>query len=177
VSFTTLKYNDVIKMLGIFFNKTLKISLLFTTLIATSTINTVVNAQETPQIFGDIKIGHKFNPDPFTVRGMSGGSISGKRIAGRKDTLTGPCQGFFDRKPDHTLELTDKFEYLKLQIQSPEDTTLVIKGPGGTWCNDDFDGKNPGIVGEWLPGTYQIWIGSYNKNKYLPYTLQITEVK
>jgi hypothetical protein len=158
-------------------NKVLKVSLLLATLAVTSTISTVAHAQEAEPIFGDMKIGHKFNPDPLTVRGMSGGSISGRVIAGRKDTLTGPCQGFFDRKPDHSLELTNKFEYLKLQIQSPEDTTLVIKGPGGSWCNDDFDGKNPGIVGEWLPGTYKIWVGVYQRNRYLPYKLQITEVK
>jgi hypothetical protein len=54
---------------------------------------------------------------------------------------------------------------------------MIIKGPGGVWCNDDFDGKNPGIVGEWLLGTYQIWIGSYKEKEYLPYTLKITEVK
>ena len=54
---------------------------------------------------------------------------------------------------------------------------MIIKGPGGTWCNDDFDGKDAGIVGEWLAGTYQIWVGSYEKGKYLPYTLKITEVK
>jgi hypothetical protein len=54
---------------------------------------------------------------------------------------------------------------------------MSVKGPGGTWCNDDFDGKNPGIVGEWLPGTYQIWIGSYKENESLPYTLKITEGK
>jgi hypothetical protein len=164
-------------MLSIFLNKTLKVLLLSATLITTSTISTVVHAGETTPIFADMKIGHKFNPDPLEVRGMSGGSVSGRKIAGRRDTLTGPCQGFFDRKPDHNLQLTEKFEYLKLQIQSPEDTTLVIKGPGGSWCNDDFNGKNPGIVGEWLPGNYQIWIGSYKKNRYLPYTLQITEVK
>ncbi|MDB9523974.1 hypothetical protein PN480_18785, partial [Dolichospermum circinale CS-1225] len=55
----------------------------------------------------------------------------------------------------------------------PADTTMIIKGPGGTWCNDDFDGNNPGVVGEWLPGTYQIWIGSYKENDSLPYTLKI----
>jgi hypothetical protein len=66
---------------------------------------------------------------------------------------------------------------MKLVVESPEDTTLIIKGPGGTWCNDEFEGKNPGIVGEWLSGNYEVWIGSYKKEQYLPYTLKITEVK
>lgn len=158
-------------------NQTLKLSFLLVTLTATSTINTHVRAQEAPPIFGDVSIGQKFAPDPITVRGMSGGEISGKKITNSQETPTGPCAGYYDEKPDHTIELKNRFEYLKLRVQSPADTTLIVKGPGGTWCNDDLDGKNPGIVGEWLPGTYNVWIGSYQKNSYMPYTLQITEVK
>ncbi len=137
----------------------------------------IADAQEAPTIFGDLTISPQFSPDPLTVRGMSGGSVSGNQVAGRTETVTGPCTGYVDETPDHTLVLTSKFDYLKLQIQSPEDTTIIVKGPGGSWCNDDFDGKNAGIVGEWLAGSYQIWVGSYDKGKYLPYTLQITEVK
>ncbi|WP_174762911.1 hypothetical protein [Anabaena sp. UHCC 0187] len=147
-------------------------------LCITAGFNSVANAQTASPIFGDMTIQHPFSPDPLTVRGMSGGSIPGSKIAGKAETApTGPCKGFVDETPDHTLKLTSKFDYLKLVVQSPADTTMIVKGPGGTWCNDDFDGKNPGIVGEWLPGTYQIWIGSYQENESLPYTLKITEVK
>jgi hypothetical protein len=159
------------------FNKGIRLSLLIFTLLVTSTTNTRSSAQEAPPIFGDVTIGKNFSPDPFTVRGMSGGSVSGNQVAKRPDTPTGPCTGFVDETPDHTLQLTSKFDYLKVQVQSPQDTTIIIKGPGGIWCNDDFDGKNAGITGEWLTGTYQIWVGSYSKGQYLPYTLQITEVK
>ncbi|MGJ5633927.1 hypothetical protein [Nostoc sp. CALU 1950] len=160
-------------------NRGIRLSFMIVTLFIISTVTPVTDAdaQEAPTIFGDVTIGPQFSPDPLTVRGMSGGSISGSQVAGRSETATGPCTGFIDETPDHTLALTSKFDYLKLQMQSPEDTTLIIKGPGGTWCNDDFDGKNAGIVGEWLPGSYQIWVGSYEKGKYLPYTLQITEAK
>ncbi|MBE9250835.1 hypothetical protein IQ226_17200 [Dolichospermum sp. LEGE 00240] len=149
-------------------------------LCITAGFNPVANAETAAPIFGDVTIQHPFSPDPLTVRGMSGGSVPGSKIAGKVETKpTGPCQGFMDQTPDHILKLTSKFEYLKLVIDSPSpnDTTMIIKGPGGTWCNDDFDGKNPGIVGEWLPGTYQIWIGSYKDNESLPYTLKITEGK
>ncbi|AVH65092.1 hypothetical protein [Nostoc sp. 'Peltigera membranacea cyanobiont' N6] len=158
-------------------NRGMRLSLMIVTLFITSTVNAVTDAQEAPTIFGDVNIGPQFSPDPLTVRGMSGGSISGSKVGGRSETATGPCTGFVDETPDHTLVLTSKFDYLKLQVQSPEDTTIIIKGPGGTWCNDDFDGKNAGIIGEWLAGNYQIWVGSYEKGKYLPYTLKITEVK
>jgi hypothetical protein len=143
----------------------------------TGGFNQVANAQPASQIFGDVTIQHPFSPDPLTVRGMSGGSIPGSQIAGTETTPTGPCKGFMDEAPDHTLKLVSKFEYLKLVVNSPADTTMIIKGPGGTWCNDDFDDKNPGVVGEWLRGTYQIWIGSYKENDSLPYTLKIMGAK
>ena len=147
-------------------------------LCVTAGFNPVAYAQPASPIFEDVTIQHPLSPNPLTVRGMSGGAIPGNKIAGKAETQpTGPCKGFMDEVPKHTVKLTSKFDYLKFVVQSPADTTMIIKGPGGTWCNDDFDGKNPGIVGEWLPGTYQIWIGSYEKNQYLPYTLKITEVK
>ncbi|MBE9199481.1 MULTISPECIES: hypothetical protein [unclassified Nodularia (in: cyanobacteria)] len=157
-------------------NQRIKLSLMIVTLGITSGIHAVADAQEASPIFGDITINQKFSPDPLTVRGMSGGSVAGNKVAGRSETPTGPCTGFVGETPGHTFKLTSGFEYLKLLVQSPQDTTLIVKGPGGTWCNDDFDGKNPGIVGEWLPGDYQIWVGSYEKDKYFPYTLQITQV-
>ncbi|HLO84128.1 MAG TPA: hypothetical protein VK203_03805 [Nostocaceae cyanobacterium] len=149
--------------------------MLFTFCIST-VIPTVANAEATP-IFGDVTINRKFSPDPLTVKGMSGGSIPANEVGVKGETPTGRCNGFVDAKPDHTLVLESKFDYLKVQVESPADTTIIIKGPGGTWCNDDFKGKNPGIVGEWLKGKYEIWVGSYEKGKYLPYTLKITEIK
>ncbi|MGH1393776.1 MAG: hypothetical protein ACRAVC_07050 [Trichormus sp.] len=158
-------------------NQLIRLSLMIVTLGVISAIAAATTAQETPPIFGDITISQKFSPDPLTVRGMSGGSVAANKIAGRVDTPTGPCIGFVDKAPDHTIKLNNKFEYLKLQIQADKDTTLIVKGPGGTWCNDDLEDKNPGILGEWLPGDYQVWIGSYDKDQYFPYTLQVTEVK
>lgn len=163
-------------MLKEFLNRGIRMSL--TVLIGTvSTINVVAYADEPPPIFGDVTISSNFSPDPLVVRGMSGGSVDASNMAGQKETATGLCTGFVDQKPNHTLVLKTKFDYLKLLVQSPGDTTMIVSGPGGVWCNDDFDGKNPGMVGEWLPGTYKIWVGSYDKDKYFPYTLQITEVK
>lgn len=164
-------------MLKTYLDRGIKLYLAVLAFCVTSVTNNITNAQEAPAIFGDVTLNHPFSPDPMNVRGMSGGSVSGSEVAGRTETFTGPCTGFVDEAPDHNLELTSKFDYLKLQVQSPEDVTIIVQGPGGTWCNDDLDGKNPGISGEWLPGNYQIWVGSYNKSQYYPYTLQITEVK
>ncbi|GCL38924.1 MULTISPECIES: hypothetical protein [Sphaerospermopsis] len=158
-------------------NLAIRLSLMIVTLGVTTVMNSIVNAEEVPPIFGDITINRQFSPDPLTVRGMSGGSVPASKVNGETETPTGSCTGFVDEDQDHTLKLLSKFDYLKLQVESKADTTIMIKGPGGIWCNDDFDGKNPGIVGEWLEGIYKIWIGSYEKEKYFPYTLKITEVK
>jgi hypothetical protein len=115
-----------------------------------------------------------FSPDPIEVQGVSGGMVPANQAAGQEETPTGACVGFVDTPPDHTVELKGYFDYLKIQLESAEDTTIVIRGPGGTWCNDDFQDKNAGVEGQWLEGPYQIWVGTYNKDKAIPYSLRIS---
>lgn len=142
-------------------------------------ISTATQAQpaRSPTMFENVTIGPKFSPEPMVLRGISGGSVPATQVAGRKETPTGPCVGFVDESPNHTINLKAFFNYLSLQVESPKDTTIVISGPGGTWCNDDFQGKNPGIAGQWQAGIYKVWVGSYNKNNFDPYIIKITEVR
>nr|WP_232731844.1 hypothetical protein [Oscillatoria sp. PCC 10802] len=130
-------------------------------------------------LFESVTVSPKFDSDPMAIRGISGGEVAAEKIAGRKETPTGPCAGFADEEPDHILTLTAFFNYLSLQVESPEDTTLIVRGPGGSWCSDDQmnRGQNPGIAGQWRAGTYKIWIGSYKAKTYHPYSLEITEVR
>lgn len=136
-------------------------------------------AQSSPvhTIFEDVTLSPNFTPDPTTVRGISGGPQLASTVAERAETATGPCTGYVDVEPDHTMVLTEFFDYLSLQVQSPEDTTLVVRGPGGSWCNDDYTGRNPGIAGQWFSGTYQIWIGSYDSDTYHPYVIRISTMR
>ncbi|HEY9621954.1 MAG TPA: hypothetical protein V6C78_16475 [Crinalium sp.] len=134
-------------------------------------------AQSASTIFENVTLSPNFSPDPTTVRGISGGPRLASDLAGRAETATGPCNGYVDEQPDHTIVLTQFFSYLRLQVQSPADTTIVVRGPGGTWCNDDYQGKDPGIAGQWLSGTYQVWIGSYESNRYDPYVIRISEAR
>jgi hypothetical protein len=147
-------------------------------LLGQSSINGVI-AQEIQRpavtIFESVTLAPGFDRDPLTLRGISGGPLLAPDLAERSDTPTGPCVGFVDEEPDHTMVLDDFFDYLSLQIQSTEDTTLVVRGPGGTWCNDDYTNMNPGIAGQWLSGTYQIWVGSYQEDQYYPYVIRISE--
>ncbi|MDJ0797337.1 MAG: hypothetical protein QNJ51_10985 [Calothrix sp. MO_167.B12] len=156
----------------------IKLSVLFCAIAIALPMN-AVRAEKILPMFGDMKIDHKFSPDPMMMRGMSGGSKPAISITGKKQTPTGACTGFVDEKPDHTLHLRGKFSYLKLKVSSSDDATMIIKGPDGVWCNDDSQGQNPNpeIAGEWLPGKYQLWIGSFDQNKYFPYIIKITEVK
>ncbi len=133
-----------------------------------------LNSTSAP-IFENITLSPNFNPDPITVRGLSGGPILAEKTAGRANTPTGPCIGFIDQQPDHTLVLKDFFNYLSLRVKSSADTILVIRGPGGSWCNDDYEDMNPGITGQWLSGTYHIWVGSYKSDAYHPYIINITD--
>jgi hypothetical protein len=128
-------------------------------------------------MFGPAKVDARFSPDPTFMRGISGGDVTGEQIAGRFDTETGPCVGYFGRKPDHKLEIKTFFNYLNLVVEAPRDTAMIIKGPGGTWCSDNIFSINPSVAGQWVPGRYEIWIGSELPQQYTPYKLFVTELR
>jgi hypothetical protein len=109
------------------------------------------------------------------LRGTAGGGTAMRDIAGRSNTSTGDCIGFADSQPDHILRLNAGFKDLTVLAQSGGDTTLVVKGPGGTWCNDDFQGKNAGLDGQWQPGEYRVWVGTQGRNQSIGYTLRVTQ--
>ncbi|MCA1904624.1 MAG: hypothetical protein LDL47_07300 [Cyanobacteria bacterium KgW148] len=112
---------------------------------------------------------------PLILRGISGGTTETQQLSLTPKTETGDCIGFIDREPDHEITLTAQFNFLRLGIKSSGDTILLVKGPGGTWCNDDHTDRNPVLEGQWLAGTYQIWVGSYTKDSSHPYILEIRE--
>lgn len=132
--------------------------------------------QDKPQeIFEDIKIEPQLSPISITMNGISGGSVPARSISERIETPTGSCIGFVDKEPNHKVVLTDFFDALSWQVESSMDTTIMIKGPGGIWCNDDYQGKNPGVSGQWQTGTYYVWVGSYKKDDYHSYRIKIFE--
>lgn len=167
---------------GLNFKRSTHVSLMALALMTAVLVEPIAHAQTSQTatgstIFENITLSPSFAPDPTTVRGISGGPKPATDLAGRAETATGACNGFVDEQPDHKMVLTEYFNFLSLQIQSTEDTTLVIRGPGGVWCNDDYSGQNPGIAGQWLSGTYEIWIGSYAQDTYSPYVIRITGVE
>jgi hypothetical protein len=111
------------------------------------------------------------SPQSIEIEGSGNASVTAIEITDNELTPTGSCSGFVSQEADHTLVLTAFINMLQISVISPEDTTLIIKGPGGVWCNDDYNSKDPAIVGQWQAGTYSIWIGSYRRNT--PYTYQL----
>ncbi len=140
-----------------------------------------ISAQFIPStpLFNRITLSPQFSPDPIIVNGTSGGSLPAATIATVAESPTGFCVGYVDRQPDYRLVLTEPFSYLSLQVRSVGDTVLVVRGPGGNWCNDDLNAqsKNPVISGQWSKGTYDIWVGSAQENAYHSYQLYLTEVR
>jgi hypothetical protein len=113
------------------------------------------------------------------------GNLSPSAIyTGNKDDLstpTGQCVGKYHQDSDYTLSVFGskkaKVRNLRLEVESDRDTTLMVNGPGGLWCNDDDEGDpDPMIYGEWLPGSYRIWVGSYQPGQRLDYTIRVTDL-
>jgi len=129
------------------------------------------------RLFENISIKPKFQPNPQSLRGISGGTEEMQKYSGKAQTETGACIGFIDAAPDHKVTMRTEFKNLQLKVLSSGDTTLLVRGPGGSWCSDDVVDRNPSVGGQWLAGTYEIWVGSYEANTSYPYLLQISETK
>jgi len=142
-------------------------------LVAIAVASTMLNfwayaAQSQP---ASVNLSPQFSP--VELRGNTGGSTAVNDITGQATTPTGPCTGFANATPSHTIVLKGFTESLSILVESSEDTALAIRGPGGVWCNDDLVGKNPGVTGQWLAGKYEVWVSSYAKNRTAPYVLRI----
>jgi hypothetical protein len=137
----------------------------------------VISKKSDIRLFENLAIAPKFKPDPQVLRGISGGTEETQKYSGKAQTETGACIGFVDAAPDHKITLTGEFKHLSLKVMSSGDTVLLIRGPGGSWCSDDVSDRNPEIGGAWLPGTYEIWVGSYEANTSFPYLLQLSETR
>jgi hypothetical protein len=126
-------------------------------------------------IFGRHTLNSNFSPNPSILEGVSGGNSPVNTITPVESTPTGSCKGYMQRQPDYEVILNNAFNSLTMEVRSEVDTTLVVTGSGGTWCNDDYDGQqNPRINGSWGVGNYRIWVGSYEQNSYHPYQLRIS---
>ncbi|MCA9566058.1 MAG: hypothetical protein KC561_21320, partial [Myxococcales bacterium] len=64
---------------------------------------------------------------------------------------------------NHTIEV-DTTRPVSVTVMSSGDPTLVVRGPGGIFCDDDTNGLQPALVGEVLrAGTYEVFVGTYTQ--------------
>ena len=143
--------------------------LLLGTIISFNSFTTITQAQ-TSNIRVDSLVGAR----PLVIKGTSGGTIIAKEITQTENTATGYCDGYVRPQPNHVLKLESFFKSLRLEVESSADTTILVKGPGGVWCNDDAGSANPMIEGQWQPGVYQVWIGSYQAESSNSYQIKVT---
>lgn len=120
-------------------------------------------AQSSPARF---VLGAGFSPDPQTGQGQTGGDTDASRF--------GPqCSGWIGSAPHHTIQVTSALD-LQLAVDSFTDSTLVVVGPGGVFCDDDSNGALDARVDARLtPGDYAVYVGHLGMPR--PYTLTLTE--
>jgi len=135
-----------------------------------STPSAALQTDGTNSNFGTVTLTPGFTPDPHVVQGTSGGSVDASNVNPQ-------CRGWVSPQPDHLFTTQQAFSNLKILVSSTSDTTLVIHKPDGTYlCNDDADGLNPAVTGLFTPGTYRIWVGSYQQGQNSAYRLGFTEL-
>ena len=136
--------------------------------ILLSLIANPVAAQDVVAIDGDLAA------TPIVLSGNTSGNLKAIEISGTENTATGYCDGYINPQPNHLLKLDSFFDSLRLEVQSSADTTVLIKGNGGVWCNDDSGSANPLIEGQWQAGSYKVWVGSYQPDTSNSYQIRIT---
>lgn len=110
------------------------------------------------------------------IQGVTGGSLSFLELAAR-DRRRKLCLGYGRRNPDYILELTARQPHLRIAVESNGgDTTLLIQGPRGIDCNDNYrrEHQDAAVTTENAPaGTYRIWVGAFNQGEQLNYILRV----
>ena len=115
-----------------------------------------------PSNFGTVALRPGFTPDPHAASGTSGGQANANNV-------NSSCRGWIASNPDHVFQAQGNFNFLRIFAVSNGDTTLLIQTPNGqVRCNDDTFGTNPSVEGNFGPGTYRVWVGSYQQGQNSP---------
>jgi hypothetical protein len=65
-------------------------------------------------------------------------------------------------EPQHSFIVEEPTSFEFLARGEDDDISLVIDGPGGPYCNDDYDGLDAGMQLELEPGDYSVFVGTYS---------------
>ncbi|GAB4206855.1 MAG: hypothetical protein OHK0013_23930 [Sandaracinaceae bacterium] len=111
-----------------------------------------------------------FAPDPTTTTGNAGGPV-------QASTMGASCRGTISTAPNVVLTTTAAFPNLRILVNAPQDTTLVVRlANGQVLCDDDGGGyPNPAVSGSFPPGEHQVYVGTYSPTATgVGYTLGFT---
>ncbi|HHX91723.1 MAG TPA: peptidase S1 [Paracoccus sp.] len=138
-------------------------------LVATTAIAQNYNLRPS---YGAISLQAGFLPDPVTRSMRAGGDHHFRGGGG--------CPGgaWFANAPDYRLHYRAGGYALSFYVRAPGDTAMLVNDPTGTWyCNDDYQGLNPGVVfNNPRSGQYDVWLGTYNRSRVGNSVLYITEM-
>jgi hypothetical protein len=115
-----------------------------------------------------------FTPDPnLPPPALSG--AGGSRDASAMDSS---CRGYVPSSPQHGVGLTSTLNGLRILVHSAVDTTLVVRTPDGRYfCNDDSDGLDPTVSGNFGPGNLEVYVGTYvESDAGAPYEIGFTTI-
>lgn len=103
------------------------------------------------------------------INGVSGGNVK-----------TPDC-GYIGNQANYTLNLSQKMDYLKVNLQATGgQPTLLIVGPGANdrFCilGDGNSGLKPELAGVWEAGKYLIYVGDRTNSQH-QFTLNISTQK
>ena len=123
--------------------------------------------------FGSMTLNAGFPNDPRTRSIQAGGNIRLNPMGGC------PGGGYVANAPDFRVHYSAGNWPLIFYVRARGDTLLLVNDPAGRWyCNDDFQGLDPAIqFGNPMSGQYDIWVGTYGRNRVPGATLYITELR
>ena len=125
-------------------------------------------------LYGVLDLQAGLTPDPNVSQITAGGSVDVSYLGGN-------CVGHAGQVPDLRLNWSGTSERLSIFFtpdEGQDDTSLVVNLPDGSWICDDDSGSllAPLIVFDSpSQGQYDVWVGSYSREEFIPGELQITE--
>ncbi len=93
--------------------------------------------------------------------------------------MTASPRGYFDAAPQLKLVVEDEGpDFIGVEVEGGCDGVMLVSTPYGTWgFNDDQIGINPGLqLNLVLPGTYAVWVGTYESEQNCSGQLHVTTI-
>jgi hypothetical protein len=103
---------------------------------------------------------------PIVLSGQSGGPRNA-------NSMGSSCRGNIAFAPDHVFNVVAPMQVTFTVLNQGGDTTMIVMGPSGVFCDDDSAGSlRPQVSQMLMPGQYQVFIGTYGGGGMHPYTLR-----